>query len=155
MCWQGNFNPKIAEKDISVFKIVRKISPFKVASVYEKFPYHLDTLYILNTVNNEIVSCPELCGTYDDKVTEAFHSYLSDSVSVFKYSYILYITPNKVVDIKSPLDYFYISDESLVRIECIVPKGSQYCINELGEVVSNKIILKNEMSDLWETVRNK
>lgn len=148
MCWEGKFNPKIAEKDISVFKIVRKISPFKVESVYEKFPYHLDTLYILNTVNNEIVSCPELCGTYDDKVTEAFHSYLSDLTSVFKYSDILYITPNKVVDIKSPLDYFYTSDEPLVRIECIVPKGSQYCINELGEVVSNKIILKNEMSDL-------
>ena len=152
MCWQGNFNPKIAEKDISVFKIVRKQTPFKVESVYEKFPYYLGILYILKTVNSEIKSCPDLVGAYI--VTEAFHSYLSDSVSVFKYSDILYITPN-IDNIKSPLDYFRLSDESLVRIECIVPKGSQYCINELGEVVSNKIILKNEMSNLWETVRNK
>lgn len=147
MCWEGNFNPKIAEKDISVFKIVRKISPFKVESVYEKFPYNLDTLYILNTVESEIVSCSGLLGAYDI-VKRAFHSYLSDSVSTFKYSGILYITPYKD-NIKSPLDYFRLSDESLVRIECIVPKGSQYCINELGEIVSNKIILKNEMSNLW------
>lgn len=127
MCWQYykyiDAKRYIAETDIRTFKIL-SLRKHTLHSYYKNYDY---TIGRLNSVNSL-----ELIG---NKIFEGFHSYdlNNDCLSV---------VGGIVVQAKEGgfLDYYSRIDH-IVKVECIIPKGSEYYENSLGEIVSNKLII--------------
>lgn len=117
MCWNSykEISPKISKKDISVFKICKKSYDDKhVESKYQHFTYELGKLYTEN-VN------PYICSEGVQIIKKAFHSY----------DMCLRIIAHMMKSVDD------------IVVEGIIPKGATYYLNEeLGEIASNQIILK-------------
>ena len=127
MCWQYykyiDTKRYIAETDIKTFKIL-SLRKYTLHSYYQNYDY---TIGRLNSVNSL-----KLVG---NKILEGFHSYNLNNDC-------LRIVDGIVVQGKKGefLDcYFYANH--IVKVECIIPKGSEYYENSLGEIVSNKLII--------------
>lgn len=136
MCWISRKEPKIkiAGEDIHVLKacFVIDCPKSEIYSVYEKYPY---------TLGIETAPIP-----FDWDITFAFvsneyeiyrgyHSYNPQKVS------IRWSADKRLLEIKNDegvLDHF-IFNETLKIIECVIPRGSKYCENEQGEIVSERI----------------
>lgn len=123
MCWTANKKSvklQIADKEIPVFKVVYK----DLSSVYAIFRYTIGKTYRLKVLwldNNEI--------------NIGFHSYIpnvtlrpDDDLVIIEFEGIY-------------LDYQFWSNVAI--LECVIPIGAQYCVNEKGEVVSNQIKVLN------------
>lgn len=131
MCWRSN-NPvkKIAEENIHVFKIMKN-KENELRSIYAQFLYEINKLYSSN-IENPIKHHYKY---YD--INKGFHSYSIQCK--------LHITRDKAIYIISiyndVLDVFpsKINGWNIVKINCIIPEGSEYYLNERGEFVSNKI----------------
>ena len=126
MCWISKECIKqIAEEDIPVFKIVNRDK----TSVFRNFLYEENTEYSLgeeiyvygNTILNFLIY-------------EGFHSYCKKCEI-------------EITDIESK-EFFRVIDllgtvllghKSLLILECLIPKGATYYINEAGECVSDKL----------------
>lgn len=139
MCWFGERNAvlKIAEEDINVFKIAIK-SENTIISAYKGFQYKIEQLYETE-INLEK-------GYTFASIDKGFHSYsnkcrLIKGCSHFGYSAFRIMFKTRL------LDSFGRHAVPYCRVDCIIPKGSQYYENEYGEIVSNKIILKKVIDD--------
>ena len=121
MCFRIQYNVKeslTADKDIVVYKILYK-KENKYISLYQYFKYKPNKIYRLKKKLKLIDSI---------NIEEGFHSYNEYEV---KRKYIL---PG--------------FRKEIVRVECIIPKGSQYYFNGyLGEYVSNSLSLIGEYLD--------
>ena len=126
MCWIGKNNRQSAKEDISVFKIVN----YDLRSFYYYFQYSKNATYRMNLripdkpMNRIRIDC-------------GFHSYVENEVFV-KYTY-----DNSVYRIYSSnmhleLDNFDNRD-NVVKLNCIIPKGSVYYKNDNGEIVSDTL----------------
>lgn len=129
MCWRCYTSidkiSHVAETDIRTFKILKLVEHL-LCAYYQNYNY---TIGKLNSVNSL-----ELIG---NKIFEGFHSYdlNNDCIPGF-------LEGNIVVQDKKGrfLDcYDYI--DHIVKVECIIPKGSKYYENSFGEIVSNKLIV--------------
>lgn len=117
MCWVNiKLNKRIANKDITVYKIVIP-KENGCTSLYKEFDYDFHKTY------TELIHIDYAHDVY--YINEGFHSYKSLEVA----QYILaFIRINR--------------RECNGRIiRCIIPKGAIYYINNYKEVVSNKIII--------------
>jgi len=133
MCWVTNITPqsKLAEEDIPVFKVVRKNS---LLSYYTDYPYILNEVHTTKPLKINHSSVEEW------KIQEGFHSYSIECVTkivrtVCGRSIKVY---NSDKDDEVLLDYYEIS--STCKLECLIPKGSLYYVNEWGEYVSESIL---------------
>lgn len=143
MCWESKKYKEIktAEEDIKVFKIVDgKLDQIgeknpKFLSCYQCFTYELDKAYSVKPL--EIYFTEEGTAT----IYEGLHSYDLEQV---EYNNAIQIDMgylrvyNKITNAQCALispRHGYV----FVKLNCIIPKGSQYIINESGEVVSNKL----------------
>ena len=131
MCWVGKEVECIAEKDIVTFKLLN-IHKKELRSYYRSFLYKLNTLYETRLEkqisNNDTI-----------EISEGFHSY--DIKCLVDKSYGLY----GVFSAKEGEKDWYIESVStpdVVFVKSIIPKGSIYFRNIDGEIVSNKIIIK-------------
>lgn len=135
MCWDGKDKKQIAEKDIAVFKIVRKKkSLLKERNTF--LSYYYQKHWNLNKKQeSEIVKQQS---NYKDSIEIhiGLHSYDSSMIRIVKDHMIFqiysYISP-------VPLDSFLYT-ENLYKMDCIIPKGSIYYENEHGEIVSDVLI---------------
>lgn len=130
MCWVG-YNPKkhVALEDISVFKIGIKDKDEKLWSYYYDFTYKEGMLY--NTKIGVLISI----GGWNRSICEGFHSYSNHcEIRINRSVFIIYPNTGKYLDILTG---------NLVRLNCIIPKGSEYYLNERGEYVSNQIKIIN------------
>lgn len=139
MCWESKKYKEIktAEEDIKVFKIVDgKLGQIgeknpKFTSCYQSFTYELDKAYSVNRLEMRFTEM----GTAT--IFEGLHSYDLEQVEYVNDSGYLGVY-NKFTDTQCalicPMDKCV-----FVKLNCIIPKGSQYIINEWGEVVSNKL----------------
>lgn len=127
MCWQVYKNKDIkchiAETDIRTFKILL-LRKHTLHAYYQNYDY---TIGKLNSVNSL-----ELTG---NNVFKGFHSYDLNNDCLSALGGI-------VVQGKEGgfLDYYSRADH-IVKVECTIPKGSEYYENSLGEIVSNKLIV--------------
>lgn len=135
MCWftvdteliKGN----IATDNIVCNKIVTLISG-KIESAFIGFPYELNEVY---SINKDLFIFPAILGRGTGYgILEGFHSYSTNVI--YKYDNACINVYNKNVWINSFSAYFY---TGLSIASCIIPKGSTYYLNELGEYVSDKI----------------
>ena len=149
MCWLGNqTEPLIAETDIRVKKVLKKVinrrtgQLLKITSPFLGFEYKLGILYESDI---KLVILRGLYGICGIKINKGLHSYREG---------VLFIR-NKIdngIRVKSTpqsaqmsLQYYQCDCEIY---DAIIPAGSEYYENSFGELVSNKIIIKKEYTDV-------
>lgn len=138
MCWESKTcNIQIAKENIPVFKVVDNQAG-KLYSYYLGFEYTLGVEY---TQKLNIIKEKDLYA-----INVGFHSYSMKNAVTYEMVYEgeRFIKVNSYPT-NSPLDSFW--RYSSVIADCIIPKGSRYCLNEKGEYVSDRIALINIRHD--------
>ena len=149
-----------AQEDIECFKVVgvRKLLFFnkfywgreKIFSYYRNYRYKLNKLYKLKkSLKYYYTSLTTLC------IDAGFHSYSSSECSCeiiadeSNRKETIIEVYNHECDSKKLITHYACSFTGQYNrryrtriVKCIIPKGSHYAINCLGEIVSDKIILK-------------
>lgn len=126
MCWTSSKPPvrRIAKEGIYTYKVVFDYGEFICYSLIMGFVYEYYKLY---TQNKAIMP---LCGALSNKwmIEEGFHSYRT------------WLTAKEASE-KFSTDP---SIRKMIKIvQCIIPKGTAFYINEKNEIVSNDIIITN------------
>lgn len=145
MCWSSNKNPipQIAEKDIEVLKICRQFDFQKsndcASSYYASYLYRIDveTTRIPLKVNKRR---QRHTTTFGYIINEGYHSYDPDKVklNIDKFGDVKVICYDEVEGEYCDLGYFS-RFPNLVKLLCIIPKGTTYYENVRGEIVSECI----------------
>ena len=155
MCWASKSNKVlIAATDIPVFKVCKTIciTPYKKDLSGDKvYPYYQDDSGV-EYVENTTYGCEEPfhMETYyhveinNYRVTKAIHSYSVNNIRLFASeccSPAFRIGTHKTtsqspdVIVHSP----YYCPNCVAIMLCLIPKGTRYAVNSVGEVVSDKI----------------
>ena len=150
MCWTGNLSDKkIAEDDISVYKILSRNIDLELVAPYQRIKYNLHKLYSVSEFGMRGV-----CFTHNEiEIREGFHSFNS-KCKVWGASTVTAMVSAKNMDleIRGKLSDLLFPTKCIIPIrgelsdllfaaKCIIPKGSEYYENDFGEIVSNKIII--------------
>ena len=161
MCWTTydirRTVGRVAKNDIEVYKVM-VMKPLEdeelFYSVYRDFPSKKGDLYKLGS-KIKIEMLREESITYY-RIFKGFHSYNSQSTFLCKEhnnrgeSLAVYSINKEKVD--SYIENDGITPRILKKVRCIIPKGSVYFENEFGEIVSNKIIIKNVFEYDYENI---
>ena len=144
MCWSTyknkNKGERTAKEDMLVYKIVKKYKEFGYVSYYRGMVYILDKEYSIS--NLKAINCP------DGKtiINEGYHSYSAQECNIcINHNVISVYSKNKN---KLEEDHYEASIPNSDRtavVVCVIPKGSIYYKNEHGEIVSDHLIIKNEI----------
>ena len=163
MCWISETvkSTTIAKNDIEVFKIVTLLayanyngSQAKVCPIYYQtisYGYYdrINEIFNMNQ-NGHFKEGPiKINECYDGDLkygyseyyscSKAFHSYKSDMTSVV-------FDENGLMAVKHPSGertrYGSYVRNNLIIMECVIPKGANYAVNEEGECVSDELVVK-------------
>lgn len=131
MCWIGKNNSAfemVAEEDIKVFKVVYTF-PFGIYSPFRNHEYQIG--------KEEGADFQIVRFLTEFMITRGLHSY--SSKCQIRYGFVGHdvLSPNGT-NIGVYRDQFPRSITSV--LQCLIPKGSKYYINEHEEYVSNKLI---------------
>lgn len=77
---------------------------------------------------------------YKMMINNGFHSYSLDRTMVANYDMYVDVICTENGECVSTMVY----SDNLVIAKCIIPEGSKYYENDLGEIVSNRIIITGE-----------
>ena len=138
MCWYCNsekFKLERAKNDITVYKVLRceivpKGEPYELTAwYYPSFVYSLGKIRYSDITISELPNnIPvDIINNNCIIITKGLHSY----IDVPKLSYNSLIICSSV--------YSYSGWVCPVAVECIIPAGSDYAVNEYGEVISSRI----------------
>lgn len=126
MCWISKECIKqIAEEDIPVFKIVCNDK----CSLYRIFPYEENTEYSLEKdidVHENVIM--------NFFINEGFHSYCKKCEIRITDTY-----SEGFFQVINLIGTILLCDGYHLILECLIPKGATYYINEKGECVSDKL----------------
>lgn len=142
MCWICNNKPEqlVAKEDITVYKVVQVYPNGKILSYFHDFPYKLGEIY------NTTIAVKHFKDYYNDFyfIEQGLHSYNYD----LEIGIDPFIVTTTLTD-SSGARYYGIG---IYGVLCIIPKGTEYYVNELGDVVSTRIKLialsTKELNDL-------
>ena len=161
MCWIGKLEDKrIAKTDIKVFKVFR-VEPgnqlreervFKAP--FYSHDYHMDTCY---TIRDGLKPHSPSVDPRNYYIHEGYHSYLPSEctwerttnfygrqvISVIHH-HPQYRCLDNALAIYEGYDYGD-NYNRLSVVECTIPRGSEYWVNDNGEVVSDSIILNKKL----------
>lgn len=114
----------------------RKPNNGRFRSLYRRMDYEPEKIYWTD-VNPISIDSPLYL---EMKIDKGFHSYSMDKTMATKdkYHIVIYNMENNEI-----VDSIFFSD-NLVIAKCIIPKGSKYYKNDLGEIVSDQIIITGE-----------
>lgn len=136
MCWcaisQEDMQMKTADTPIKVFKVCRKdlYNKQRVFAYYMEFQYKEGETYKLPTSAMFEI---QTWYRYD-----GFHSYSQDvKVSFYRGEYLAVRSQNMGF-----IDYLQLN-QNLVIVECTIPKGTHYYMNQRGEIVSDQIKIES------------
>ena len=138
MCWKGNWQRPVrltAIEDLHVFKLMR--SGF--VSYYKSFIYNPGVTY------HSSLGKPEATIDGNWRIARGFHSYDK--------SCVMHET-DLDLSVYSPtlcprLDI--LTKDHLIKVECIIPEGSEYYVNKYGEYVSDSIIIGKVIKRYYDT----
>ncbi len=141
MCWvtKKQCELKIAEGDIPVIKIMRE----DLRSVYECFLYELGKKY--TTELGPVLESLCIGAPQEDfyVIHKGFHSYSVGciiSTEIVSDSFLACAKKFTTVEYNRELLDFL---PDVIEVNCIIPKGSKYYVNERGEYVSDSIEIIN------------
>ena len=122
MCWISNFAPvlKVAEEDIKVQKVLKKVGNLYVSPIFEYCHWTPGIVHETTLGHTHI-------GTRIFEIGKGFHSCTK-------------IHEEGGVWCTKTKDLFAV-DSGEEIVDAVIPKGSQYYLNEYGEYVSNKLKL--------------
>lgn len=129
MCWIGRCDVKIAERDFYVYKLGR-VSDKGFNSLYQNF------IYEPKEINKKVELNPIQVFEYGSAyvIYEGYHSYKDIAMpysDLHPYYRTIYL--GKIVN--------YIRLNNIYSIATfLIPKGSKYYENDVGEIVSSSII---------------
>lgn len=129
MCWIGKYAPRVARRDITVYKLGR-ILENKFISLYQDYTYEI------RGINEEITLISRVNPVFNPlcMICEGYHSYTSISMPYSKLgSFSRKIYLGKELSTLWLCNNYYIAT-------FIIPKGSDYLENVVGEIVSSNII---------------
>ena len=138
MCWvsHNTLNKQIASENIKVYKIVNFYSG-DLISYFKGFTYEINKLYETEVNPIKDIDC--------NMISKGFYSYSKNNKLTFSGG-LLYVCANLLET--SEIYSKYSDNDGLVVVECVIPKNSEYYVNESGEIVSNQIILSNKYIDV-------
>lgn len=136
MCWSCDINKlkaQKAEKDINVYKVVKKATKKSCISLFMDYTYYLKNIQPSLTLG--VIVEPR---SYYAKIKEGYYSYPSvnfvcDSI-ILSIDGMLY----KSIQCGNCIEMFRV-DNSLYLATFVIPAGSVYFINEDGVIISNRI----------------
>lgn len=128
MCLKVTAGPFIAEKDISVLKIINRDD----SSIYQAFPYTPGMEYKTHFVNE---NSPEGTSIY-----QGFHSYDKAQVSVKRHNPFPVRDSIVMFHRGTPVFLDYISTDTSKLVEFTIPAGASYYFGDRGDMVSDTII---------------
>lgn len=145
MCWEkisGN-KPCVRKNkwDIIVYKVLR-LKDDKLLSYFKSFEYAVQKVY---SIDNGLTVQQNLTRLYS--ITEGFHSYDARCCvrAWLPGDFFETFAPSEVL----PLNQYYNSNSEFrggtVLVRCVIPEGSVYYENEDGEIVSDKIMLTDQI----------
>lgn len=155
MCWSSKIKPVklIAKEDIAVYKIVDKDKNGRYSSPC--FVYEWNDKNAKKVDMNIISRIDGYC------IFRGYHSYSLDCYfdynlltengnSSISNSQDFYITIYSKAEKEDKIGRFHfyscIGNYDLSIIKCIIPNGAEYYENEYGEIVSNELVFKEEIT---------
>lgn len=144
MCWESNNIPevKVAEKNIKTFKVMYRDLKYE-----ELFSYFFYKLYSIGKITSKIILSYE---KFDSScyIHAGYHSY---DINIKQKHYYDYKRGVYIVKIGNVEEY-YIEPfsnifQTLCVVECTIPKGVEYYVNEYGEYVSEQIIVDKILAE--------
>ena len=142
MCFRKSEKSKVlrAKRDIVVYKIGESADENTFVPYYMNgFTYKTGEKYL---------RCPDF---NSNSITVGFHGYINIIVTDIK-SLQLYAVIQKNTEQKSLISIYSTLQDTLYLGKFIVPKGAIYCINELNEIVSNKMIYTGQYTSVWKAL---
>lgn len=144
MCWNTRIKScaelKVAKDNIPVTKIVW-ITEDRISAYFMQFDYIIGEVY--HTEIGTLITL-EFMG-FEGHIDKGFHSYTNESIKRCNnnscYVYLNNSTNrDKTCYHKDRICYHNYNNETKLGImSCIIPKGSKYYKNEVGEIVSDTI----------------
>lgn len=129
----------VAEKDIEVRKIMFRIVEDFYISRYMRFPYSKGKYSLGKRL---VLNESKATGLYS--INEGFHSYGEKCEIILMSHPLIYgykVTYNNMINDDGFIPSF--SDRTLEVIDCVIPKGARYYVNEeKDEYVSDEIVIK-------------
>ena len=137
MCWEctlEEFKPKVADKPVTVYKVLDKFKNKVTGEVELRSPYYSDypwfkgykyysiiemRLTMRSSINSPVTVLTDIIGT------RGLHSFTKEPINN---GYHLYIG-NKCIP------------ENQRIIKCEIPKDATYAINKRGEVISDTLVM--------------
>lgn len=129
----------VAETDIEVRKIMFRIVEDFYISRYMRFPYSKGKYSLGKRL---VLNESKATGLYS--IDEGFHSYGENCEIILMSHPLIYgykVTYNNMINDDGLIPSF--SDRTLEVIDCVIPKGARYYVNEeKDEYVSDEIVIK-------------
>ena len=129
MCWIGKNACRIARRDITVYKLGRILNN-EFISLYQDYTYEI------KSINEEITLIPHKHPVFYPlyMICEGYHSYTSISTPYSELGLF-----SRKVYLGKKLSTLWLCNTYYIAT-FIIPKGSEYFENTVGEIVSSNII---------------
>lgn len=96
------------------------------------------------------------CQTFPDFksniMIEGYHGYINIALTIAALTSPVSAVIQKNTKDRPTISIYPTINETLYLGKFIVPKGAIYCVNELNEIVSNKMIYTGQYSSVWEAL---
>lgn len=143
LCRKEGENLRIAEEDITVYKIIEKKPAFYITDEHDqlRLSYHYVTPFMLKKVSIDLGTVIEpdspMSKTLAEWLTQEGYRYF-DAGLIHAYidrNFLMRTWEDISRDILMPM-------HSLIEVECVIPKGEFYILGEKGDVAASKLIVK-------------
>lgn len=146
MCWLSTEKRtyKVADEDIRTYKVMVQMPGVKIFdSLYNHKSYEVGQIY--KTTVNPVYNIEN---KYKTRIENGFHSYDKSKTEIKDDSNSWYINAKNREDYSLDIIWYPPSlreYKDIVAVECVIPKGSCYYENEDGEIVSNQIMVTDNI----------
>ena len=143
MCFWKSKQSKVlrAKRDIVVYKIGNEAN--KNAFV----PYFIDKFKYLTGIKYQ--TFPDFGGNF---MVVGYHGYINIALTIAALTSPVSAVIQKNTKQKSLISIYSTLQDTLYLGKFIIPKGAIYCVNDLNEIVSNKIIYTGQYASVREVL---
>lgn len=143
LCRKEGENLRIAEKDITVYKIIEKKSRYTMDESGRgrlSYQYFTPFMYKAVDINSGTVIEPDLPISREqtESLIQVNHKTFFGAGFIHAYIDRDYLTREGFILCRAGLMPMH----SLIEVECVIPKGAFYILGKNGDVAASKLIVK-------------